>query len=252
MSEQPNPYPKARRPQVDIVVLQHLNDDGPGYLGEWLVGQGVSWAVVCAEAGEAYPESVGGCRGLAVLGGAWSANDDRPSLRHAEALIREADAAGIPVIGHCLGGQLLAKALGGRVERMAVPEIGWHAITHTNSAAARAWLGNAPDATVYQWHQDSFVDLPPGAETLASSPACAHQAFAIRQHLGMQFHVEITPAKIGAWLAEAGDSLEALAERHPDSVQSIAAMHAATQRCQAGSEALARRIYGAWRERWRS
>ena len=180
-----------------------------------------------------------------------SVNDPLPWIDPVCALIRDAVAKNIPVIGHCLGGQLLAKALGGRAERMAVPEIGWHAITHTNSAAARAWLGHAPDATVYQWHQDSFVDLPPGAETLASSPACAHQAFAIRQHLGMQFHIEITPAKIGAWLAQVGDSLEALAQAHPGSVQAIEAMHAATQRCQAGSEALARCIYGAWRDRWR-
>lgn len=237
-------------PGTDVLVLQHLNEDGPGFLGQWLDEQGLRWQVRCAEAAEAYPASVKGYKGLAVLGGAWSANDDRPTLRQAETLIREADALGIPVIGHCLGGQLMARALGGRVETLAQPEIGWHAIRHNGSAAARAWLGDATEAMVYQWHHDSFVELPPGAELLAGSPACAHQAFALRQHLAMQFHIEITPQKIGDWMAHPGDAYPALVLRHPDSVQGPQAVADGTARHQAGSEALARRIYEAWLSRW--
>jgi len=234
----------------DVLVLQHLKEDGPGCLGQWLDEQGVCWQVLCTEAGEAYPASVKGFKGLAVLGGAWSANDDRPSLRQAEALIREADALGIPVIGHCLGGQLMARAFGARVETLAQPEIGWHAITHNGSASARTWLGDAPDAVVYQWHHDGFVELPPGAELLASSPACAHQAFALRQHLAMQFHIEITPQKISDWMAHPGEAYPALVQRHPGSVQGPQAVADGTARHQSGSEALARRIYATWRSRW--
>lgn len=235
---------------TEVLVLQHLNDDGPGYLGQWLDEQGVRWRVLCTEAGDAYPASVRGYKGLAVLGGAWSANDDRPSLRQAEALIREADALGLSVIGHCLGGQLMARAFGGHVQTLAQPEIGWLPIRHNGSAAARVWLGEAPDAMVYQWHYDSFVGLPPDAELIAGSPACAHQAFALRQHLAMQFHIEVTPAKIADWLEHPGQAYPVQVLLHRDSVQDPAGMHAATGRHLAGSEALARRIYETWRSRW--
>ena len=235
---------------ADVLVLQHLLEDGPGYLGEWLDAQGIHWHLRCAEAGEAYPASVRGYRGLAVLGGAWSANDDRPTLRQVEALILEADALGIPVIGHCLGGQLMARAFGGRVERLPQPEVGWWPFTRSDTPAAREWLGDAEPATVYQWHQDNFVELPPGAELLASSRTCAHQAFALRQHLAMQFHIEITPAKIQDWMETPGQAYPVNVLLHRDSVQDPASMHAATLKHQAGSEALADRIYRVWRSRW--
>ena len=262
---------------AQVLVLQHLPDDGPGYLGQWLDTQAISWHVFCAEAGEAYPASVRAYQGMAVLGGEWSANDDRPSLRHAETLMREADALGVPIIGHCLGGQLMARAFGGSVERAAQPEIGWMPLQTTGSAAARYWFGvnDAPSGsgtaprtgtypssenagkessfhTLYQWHRDSFVTLPPGAELIASSPACAHQAFALGPHLGMQFHIEITAEKIALWMAEPGASFPRLVEHWPDSVQSLDAMAAVSERHLADSHALADRIYKAWRGRWRT
>ena len=250
----PNPAetsPPHVASQPEVLVLQHTLEDTPGYLGQWLNAQGLAWQVRCAEAGEAYPGSIQGFRALAVLGGEWSANDDRPTLRQAEQLILEADALGIPVIGHCLGGQLMARAFGGRVERLPQPEVGWLPLRWSRSAAAQAWFGDAGEAVVYQWHYDSFVQLPANAEPLAASPACAHQAFALGPHLAMQFHIEITPQKIDAWLANPGPVYPSAVYQHPDTVQAPDTMQAATERHQAGSQALADRIYSEWRRRWR-
>lgn len=234
----------------EVLVLQHLHEDGPGYLGDWLTAHGVRWQVLCTEAGDAYPTSVHGIRGLAVLGGAWSANDDRPSLRQAEALIREADSLGIPVIGHCLGGQLMARAFGGRVQTLDVPEIGWLPMRVSGGPSAREWLGDGHDAVVYQWHYDSFVALPPDAELIAGSATCVHQAFVLRQHLAMQFHIEITARKVEDWIAAPGEGYAPACVAHPATVQSPEAMHEGTRQHLGASMALADRIYTTWRSRW--
>jgi len=242
----------SNRSPAQVLVLQHTLEDSPGFLGQWLDRSGVRWEVYCAEARQAYPASVAGYQGLAILGGEWGANDDRPSLRHAESLILEADALGIPVVGHCLGGQLMARAFGGRVTRLAQPEVGWLPLRLLDLPAARQWFGATSEAMVYQWHYDSFTELPPGAQVLASSGACAHQAFAIGPHLAMQFHIEITPQKVETWLGDPGEVYPAAVRNAVPTVESPEAMRQSTARHQAGSEALADHIYRSWRARWKS
>ena len=228
-----------------VLILQNLTHDGPGYLATWLVAQGIGFDVFNTEAGAVYPASVTGYRGLALMGGEMSANDDLPSLRQAERLIIEAMDQDIPVLGHCLGGQLMAKALGAAVVASPAPEIGWQTMQVADNPEAADWLGAAGPRTVYHWHAETF-GLPSGAHLLASSPACPNQAYAWGRHIGMQFHVELDAAKLAAWSASTDPGYLAAQQAHPATVQNGAAMRAQAVNALRDQQALAARIYGRW------
>lgn len=132
------------------------------------------------------------------MGGPMSVNDDLPWILPALDLIRQAVAAGVPVIGHCLGGQLLAKALGGVISSNPVKEIGWGTVSATRTPEARQWLGDMQDFDAFHWHGETF-GLPQGAAHILSSAYCSNQAFVIGPHLGMQCHVEMTEDMIRRW-----------------------------------------------------
>lgn len=228
-----------------VLVLQNLSGDGPGYLATWLRAHGIAFDVFDAEAGRAYPESIDGYRALALLGGEMSANDALPSLRQAERLIRDAIARDAPVIGHCLGGQLMARALGARVRASPAPEIGWQTMTLDESPAARAWFGDGPgERLVYHWHAESF-DLPPGAQRLASSAACPNQAFAIGPHLALQFHVELDRDKLARWSASVDPTFLRWQREHA-TVQDGATMRRIAEQALPAQQRLADRLYRRW------
>ena len=128
-----------------------------------------------------------------------SVNDDLPWIPEVLLLIREAVAKDVPVLGHCLGGQLMAKALGGQVTRAPVKEIGWGAVEVANPAQAADWFGAGRAAFgVFQWHGETF-SLPPGATHLLSSRWCANQAFVLGPHLGLQCHIEMSEELVRSW-----------------------------------------------------
>lgn len=229
-----------------VLVLQHLPDDGPGFLATWLEQQGVSMDLRCAA--EDYPSDLRDHAALAVLGGEMSANDDLPALRQDEALIRQAVERGIPVIGHCLGGQLMARALGARVTASGAQEIGWQRLDW--HAEAAEWFGDevlhesAPE--VFEWHRDAF-ELPPGATWLAGNAASAHQAFSLAGcHLAMQFHVEVDQHKLGVWTA--GHDPARYREQGIDTrfIQSAVAIHRDGAARLAAQQRLAARAYARW------
>jgi GMP synthase (glutamine-hydrolysing) len=226
------------------LVLQFMGDDGPGHLGDWAVRHGLALDVRGGAGGKSFPEAMAGYGGLVVLGGAMSANDELPSLRAAERLIEQCMKAGIPVLGHCLGAQLLARVLGAPVHASPQPEVGWHTMQRLPVRRALDWFGGAPTQQVFHWHYEAF-DLPAGAVPLATSEACPVQAFAIGPHLAMQFHVEIDAHKIAAWLG-APDERYHLERRRHASVQSPESIRRLTAECLAGQQALADRVYGRW------
>ncbi len=139
--------------------------------------------------------------GMIFLGGPMSVNDDLDFIHAEIAILQRAIAKGTPVLGVCLGAQLIAKALGARVYANPVKEIGWAPITVLD-AADRLFRGINAQEDVFHWHGETF-DLPPGAELLASSERCRHQAFRVGDRIyGLQFHPEATPEMIREWLRE--------------------------------------------------
>lgn len=213
--------------------------------------------MIAIDRGDAIPASAEGFAGLAFMGGSMSVNDPLPWIDAECALIRDAVARGVPVIGHCLGGQLMSRALGGSVTRNPVKEIGWSLAQRADNATAARWLGAAGDdadpalaadggATVFQWHGETF-SIPDQAERILGNEFCANQMFALGPHLAMQCHVEMTEAMIARWCESwpdevAGLELDAL----PASVQTPASMLAAAPEQLVAMRRLADRLYTQW------
>lgn len=181
--------------------LQHVPFEGLGSIGPWLEAGG--WSVSGTRLYEnttpsepALPDPAE-LDMLVVLGGPMSVNDEAelPWLAAEKRFLRAAMEAGVPVLGICLGAQLIASAMGARVYPARQKEIGWFPVrraAHGRAAAAVAF--SFPDSVeAFHWHGETF-DLPPGAVRLASSEACANQAFQLGAcTIGLQFHLETTP-----------------------------------------------------------
>jgi GMP synthase-like glutamine amidotransferase len=186
-----------------IVIVQHEADTGPGHFETYLLQRNLPHHTVRVYAGDPMPASAGSYSGICSLGGSMSANDGLPWIDEELALLRDADQRGVPIIGHCLGGQLLAKAFGAPVTRSAMKEIGWSNVEVDDVQLAREWIGSEPAFDLFQWHGDTFA-LPADARRFLTSPLCANQAFVIDRknhaHLGMQFHVEMTPSLVSGWV----------------------------------------------------
>ena len=200
-----------------VLILQHQTPEHAAYLITWLNNNQIPHVVYNAGSGQNFPASIGPYSALAVLGGGMSSNDQLLSNRQAEILILQAMRLDIPVIGHCLGGQLMTRALGGTIGTSLQPEIGWQPIEYTNNPLVAHWFGDNPTPTVIQWHYEAF-SLPAGATLLASSQACANQAWAFGPHLAIQFHIEMDATKAQEW-ANDEDPKWAAARAQYDTVQ---------------------------------
>ena len=195
--------------------------------------------------GRAVPRSARGFAGLVFMGGPMSVNDDLPWIIPALALIADAVRQDVPVLGHCLGGQLMARAFGGEVRAAPVKEIGWGAVSTAGNALAREWLGPVQAFEAFHWHGETF-SIPPGGTRVLENAHCANQAFALGRHFGMQCHVEMTAEMIGEWL-HAGAAEIAQAQGSPG-VQEPAEMKRDLERRLAALNRVADRIYGRWCE----
>ena len=196
-----------------IAIFRHAPTEGPGYFATFLDEQGIPWRLFEIDSGDVLPDDANEFSGLVFMGGPMSVNDDLPWIAPSLALIRQAAQSGIPLLGHCLGGQLLAKALGGSVTRNPVKEIGWGevSVADTDTSDTQAWFGAAQKFDVFHWHGETFA-LPPGAELLLSSAHCRNQAFLLDgKHLAMQCHIEMTEEMVKEWGAVGADEIAAAA-----------------------------------------
>ncbi len=193
-----------------ILIFRHASHEGPGYLADYLVRRGLSHRLVRIDQNDPVPSSIDGVSGIVLMGGPMSVNDNLPWIPKVTQLIRQAVAADLPVLGHCLGGQLISKALGGTITKNPVKEIGWLPVTRVESAIAQNWLGDLPpEFEAFHWHGETF-SIPPGATRILASRDCANQAFVTGKTLAFQCHIEMTSDLVREWARVGADELKPL------------------------------------------
>jgi GMP synthase (glutamine-hydrolysing) len=222
---------------VRVVAFRHIPFEGLGHIQPVLEERGITIELTDLYHPAAKAPETETAAGLIFMGGPMSVNDGLPYLEREMDYIRKAANAGQPVMGVCLGAQLVAKAMGARVYRNPAGEIGWFDIHPTSAARQDCVLRGVGDSeTVFHWHNETF-DLPPGAALLASSERCRHQAFRLGTCIyGLQFHLEVTPEMIDDWCrqdANCGDVREL--DTLPDPRHNAARLLE-----------LSRQVFGAW------
>lgn len=197
------PFPPLGEGALHLLVLQHSHDAPPGLIAEEVLAVGGRLDLREAERGVSLPAGADGHDGLILLGGVMNALDDErcPHFPALLALVREFAAHNRPVLGVCLGAQLLARAFGGAIRLGGAPEFGFVPLHALPAAGRDPLLAGLPFPTaIMQWHDDTF-DLPPGAVHLLRSAACPNQAFRIGASVyGLQCHFEVTAAILEQWL----------------------------------------------------
>jgi len=182
-----------------VLIFRFEETGGPGYFGRYLDRHRIPSEILKIDQGEPLPDSIDGVSGLCFLGGAMSVNDDLPWVPRVLELIRDAHERDIPILGHCLGGQLIARALGGTVTRSPAEEIGWLPVDVINNGETPAWCRMLPERlNVFEWHNETF-SVPPGAQKLFHRDTCPNQGFHCGNTLALQFHLEVLPETVGHW-----------------------------------------------------
>ena len=230
-----------------VLVFRYALTEGPGHFATFLAGHGIDWALAALDEGHPVPASSEPYAGLGFMGGPMSANDELPWTQPVLALMRDAVRRGVPVVGHCLGGQMLARALGATVERSPAKEIGWVPVAVEDTALAREWFGDIRGFAAFQWHEDAFA-VPPGGERILTGRHCPNQAYvADGRHLGMQCHVEMTAEMIETWCRTGSGDIDESLGKSP-AVQDARTIRALARENLAPLGAAANRLYARWIE----
>lgn len=228
-----------------MLVIRHSGIEGPGYFASYLERRSISQHLIALDSGEALPRGTRRYAGVVLMGGPMSANDDLPWIPLVLELIRDAVRNDLPLLGHCLGGQLLSKALGGEVKAAPVKEIGWGAIQVSDNEVARAWMGDTRGFDSFHWHGETF-SIPPGGTRILENAHCANQAFALGKHLGLQCHIEMTEELVRSWLR--GGAAEMQNSAASPGVQSADEIGKNLSERVAALHDVADRVYDRWTE----
>lgn len=198
---------------MHVLVLKHAANEGLGTLGTFLEEHGIDVVTLDLSKGVALPVGAGSAAAVISMGGPMNVyEEDRyPFLREEDAFLRQALRLEVPVLGICLGAQLLAKACGAKVGKAPVEEAGFSRVRLTPEGMSDPlFSGVGENLDVFQWHGDTF-DIPDGGVLLAEGDRCPHQAFRSGPNAyGLQFHIELTPAMLAEWFAGRPEGAEAL------------------------------------------
>jgi GMP synthase (glutamine-hydrolysing) len=221
---------------VRVLAFRHSPFDDLGLMQDILQAHGFTYEYADLYQSPAAEPAVDDADALIFLGGSMSANDPVGYIDRELQYISRAVQRRQPVLGLCLGAQLIAKALGAKVHSNAVKEIGWAPVTFSGAAESDAVLHGLRTEVIFHWHGETF-DVPEGADLLASSAACRHQAFRWGENVyGLQFHLEVTAAMIERWRHEGEACGEAREAREP--IDPYAHLARTTE--------LARIVFGRW------
>ncbi len=190
-----------------IVIFRHAATEGPGYLATFLDNKNIPLQLIKVDEKAPLPASIKNFSGMVLMGGPMSVNDDLPWIAPMLALIREAKTLDIPLLGHCLGGQLISKALGAEITKNPIKEIGWGEVTVSENEVAKNWFVDIAKFNSFHWHGETF-SLPAGATHLLASAHCLNQAYSIGKHLAFQCHIEMTAELIKTWCVVGADELK--------------------------------------------
>jgi GMP synthase-like glutamine amidotransferase len=228
-----------------VGIFRHARSEGPGYFATYLERRSIAWQLIALDEGAAVPRDPRRFSGLVFMGGPMSVNDDLAWIIPLLELVREAVRKDVPLLGHCLGAQLMSKAFGGAVRANPVKEIGWGEVRVADNALAREWFGELPSFESFHWHGETF-SIPPGATRLLENAHCANQAFALGKHLGLQCHVEMTEELVRDWLK--GGAAEIRASAGSPAVQEPEEIERALSGRLDALHDVATRLYDRWSE----
>lgn len=190
-----------------VAIFRFFHIEGPGYFATFLDNNHIPWQLIKVDAGDPLPTDVNSFSGLVLMGGPMSVNDDLPWIAPILSLIRQAVDKNVPVLGHCLGGQLMSKALGGVIDVNPIKEIGWGEVSVVDHAIAKEWFGHLTVFESFHWHGE-FFSIPEGATRILANQNCQNQAFAMGIHIAMQCHMEMTVELVKIWCKENREEIE--------------------------------------------